>query len=314
MITELHNTPKRGYRMAKTYHFETLVDVEKFLANPKKKPFRPKTQEGYRIMLHDFDRYITGLLLPIDKVTDETVLAWLGSHRTWGDSQRYKGWAAVRSYVRWRYGAKHPILDLRIAKPAVKPQRTFDAQQIDKLLESINMDTPIGLRDCAMVMLMVDTGLRKAEVCRLELEHVNLAACELDVEIKGGEWGSGDFSPETGLALEDWITVRKEIALPGTKTLFCSVGGNQPGSSLTPDGLGCIFKYLSKKAGFTVSPHDLRRTMACLLTEAGAPTEVTRRAGRWKNLEQVKTYTQRLNQKKAIANYFPMRRIREGDI
>ena len=48
------------------------------------------------------------------------------------------------------------------------------AEEIDKVLSSMNPDTVLGARNIAMVTLIPDTGLRRSEVIRLDPADVHL--------------------------------------------------------------------------------------------------------------------------------------------
>ncbi|MDD5367489.1 MAG: tyrosine-type recombinase/integrase [Anaerolineaceae bacterium] len=293
------------------YQWCQMDDVEKFLSQSG---FLPTTIEGYRRLLQYFDGFLQSYGIGIERAGPEVLLNFM-ERRQWGEAARHKCSAAIRSYVRWKYGEAHPILSLKLRRPPIKPHRTLTAAQVRLLLDSFDLERPAGLRDYAIVMLMVETGLRKAEVARLELAYVNLEARKLDVLVKGGHWGSGYFSEETASSLDDWLSIRGIYAKPETKGFFCAVGGHHAGQSLTTNGVGMIFKTMSRRVGFPVSAHDLRRTMATLLTLSGAPTEVVCKAGRWHNLEQVRTYTQAV-QASAVMKYLPMpnlNRLVHGD-
>jgi integrase/recombinase XerD len=283
-----------------------MEDVEKFLTE---NAFMPVTIEGYRRVLQTFDTWLGERGLTVNQCGPSEILAFMDS-RKWGAAARHKCSAAIRSYVKWRFGNTHPILALKIRRPPVSPHRTLSEEKLVELLDSFNLDRPTGLRDFAIVMLMVETGLRKSEIPRLTLDTVDLDKRRLDVLVKGGEWGSGVFSQETANTLDDWLGIRPIYARPDCKAFFCAIGGHHAGCALTSNGIGMIFKTMARRAGFAISPHDLRRTMACLLTLRGAPTEIVRQAGRWHNLEQVKTYTQMVG-KSAVDPYLPMPHLGE---
>ena len=289
-----------------------MDDIEKFLSV---NTFLPVTVVGYRSLLADFGEYLDSIGTTFDQINSpDTISGWISVHPGWGDCQKYKAVCAVRSYTKWKFGKRymHPIFEYQLRKPPMKPQRTLTENLVRDLLGSIDLDKATGLRDYAVICLAVDTGLRKAELCRLELRHVDLDNLCLNVQIKGGKWGQGTFSENTRDALEDWLTIRPSIARKETKSFFCAVGGNYPGGQLTPEGMGCIFRHISKVAGFVVSPHDLRRTMASMLTINGAPSELVRKAGRWSNINMVTRYTQAVPYN-SIKDYLPMGRLNDLD-
>lgn len=144
-------------------------------------------------------------------------------------------------------------------------------------------------------MVMLDTGLRAAEVCGLLLKHLEISNRRLWVEGKGGKWREAIYSERTAVYLEDWLTIRAGIALPETPTVFCSMGGLKPGSPLTADGLRSIFSAMGKRAGIPwLGPHVLRRTFATLAIRQGASTRLVQVAGGWANIQMVVRYTQAL--------------------
>ena len=87
--------------------------------------------------------------------------------------------------------------------------------------------------------------------------------------------------------------IRKEVAKPEVPTLFVSMGGNRPGTALTPDGLRSIFRALGAKSGLpNLSPHMLRRTFATLAIRQGASSKLVQVAGGWSSLLMVERYAQ----------------------
>ena len=270
--------------------------------------YAESTEVGYRYLLRSLDQFLQENNLDLAQADSQTIMDWLNANPQWGKNQRYKAYMASRAYLRYAYGDTHAALKLRMKRPKPTPQRTPNEKKISQILESFDLNTNIGVRNYALISLMLDTGLRKTETCNLQLEHVYLDTCSLYALIKGGSWGEGYYSKQTRVALLNWLDVREKIAQPETKTFFCSVGGLTPGKPLTSNGLGCIFKYMSKDLGFKISPHDLRRAMASIMTIKGAPSEMVRKAGRWNSLEMVKIYTQMVPQS-AANPYLPMNLI-----
>ncbi|MCK4692865.1 MAG: tyrosine-type recombinase/integrase [Anaerolineales bacterium] len=71
------------------------------------------------------------------------------------------------------------------------------------------------------------------------------------------------------------------------------MGGNRPGTALTPDGLRSIFRALGAKSGLpNLSPHVLRHTFATLAIRQGASSKLVQVAGGWSSLLMVERYTQ----------------------
>jgi len=246
-------------------------------------------------------RYLTALLRLAGDVPDLSALTapglrtWLDA-QPWGSSARWVAFCACRGFLRWKFGPDHPALALKIKRQDSGPQRTLKKRQVQDLLASFDTTRPKGIRDLAICTLMLDSGLRVSEVCRLEVRHVDLEERNLKVVVKGGKWAEGVFSSYTALYLSNWLAIRGDYAAPLVKTFFVGIGGNKPGTSLTRNGLQVIFRYWGKQAGIgPLSPHDLRRTFATLATRAGAPGRVLQAAGRWSNISMVERYTRAID-------------------
>jgi len=261
----------------------------------------PETQKGYRRMLTMF----------LEDVRDPQAMqavdfkAWLEGHETWGENTRWLAYVAVRNYLRWRYGRQHPALRYRFRRREQgKPQRTLTYEQITRLVESLDTTTVKGRRDLALVLFMLDTGVRASEVCRLERQYLDLQERRFAVLGKGGRWREGVFGQQAAQALEQWLAVS-----PPSKAVFVSIGGKTPGRPLTPSGLKIIFRKLGKQAGIgLISPHDFRRTFATLAIRAGAPTRLVQVAGGWRSLEMVERYSRALVPQD-FQQFFPVEQV-----
>jgi integrase len=179
--------------------------------------------------------------------------------------------------------------------------------QVGRLLASFDTSLVIGVRDLAICALMLDSGLRCSEVCRLQLRHLVVGELRLMVMVKGGRWADGVYSANTAQFLLDWLSVK-----PGNvETVFCSLGGLTPGASLSRSGLQLIVRRWGRRIGISLSPHDLRRTFAVLATRAGAPGRVLQVAGRWSSMAMVERYTRSITSQDFVG-YFPVAKILGG--
>lgn len=195
---------------------------------------------------------------------------------------------ALRSFLGWALGRRSParaVVLPRVAR-SVRPRRSLDAEQAAALLASVDTSTTAGVRDLALLALMIDTGLRAAEVCRLTIADLGRDLRGLSVVVKGGRVAAAWLSPEVADLLGWWLSVRQ--AAPGCVAVFVSLGGVLRGQALTPRGLGKLLQRRAGGAGVArLAPHDLRRTFAHLALRAGAPTRLVQVAGRWGSLREV---------------------------
>ena len=243
------------------------------------------------------------------KLDDALFYDFLAAHPEWSDSTRHSAACAAKALYRYLYGAFHPLLKVKVHRGDPGPQRTLTEAQANQLLASLDTTTGEGVRNLAIITLAIDTGLRNAELCRLELEHLNLDTRRLQVMVKGRKWGEGIYSEYTTSCLQSWLSIRPLYALKDTTTVFVGIKGTTPGRPLTTGGLRSLFRCLGSRSGLgLISRHDLRRTMATLATANGAPTRTVQKAGRWSRIDMVERYTQQLDIQ-AFAQYFPVAKL-----
>ena len=149
--------------------------------------------------------------------------------------------------------------------------RALTQGELDALFRDCGEDaTPAGVRDCAMLALMRVGGLRRAEVCTLDLADYTPATGALVVKGKRNKKRIVYVTNGAAGWLTDWLKIRGLNAGP----LFVPVlksGKVLYGDRLSPQA---VFKMLGKRADGAgienVSPHDFRRTFAGDLLDAGA--------------------------------------------
>lgn len=205
----------------------------------------------------------------------------------WGSSTTWVAFCAVRRFLTWRYGSKHPALALKLRRLESDPQRCLTEDQAVRLMALFDVRTPKGARDLAMAAIMLDAGLRCSEVCGLLLTGLDLQGRAFRVRAKGNQIRFGVFSVPTQMILDAWLSIR----IGRDDTVFVSIGGNTPGKRLTRDGLGSTVRKWGKQIGIQLSPHDLRRSYATFSTYAGAPGRILQIATGWHDLKMVERYT-----------------------
>jgi site-specific recombinase XerD len=273
--------------------------------------FSGHTRRSYVWMLVRLERWIDRRSLKIESLTVDNFKAFL-TEQEWSNSSQYIAVCAARSYVRWRYGSCHPLLELRFRRQKTRPGRTLNETQTVKLLSSIDTRSPRGIRDLAMVTLMLDTGLREGEICRLDVRHVDMAHRTLTVICKGGEWETATFFDYTASCLGNWLSVRGQLSQKLQLSYKCFVALDT-GRGLSENGLRHRFIRLGKLAGLgALSPHDLRRTFATLALKGGASTRLVQVAGRWKNIQMVERYSRAL-EPSALQPFSPVNRVMNVD-
>ena len=116
-----------------------------------------------------------------------------------------------------------------------------------------------SIRDATIMIMLHDLGLRRGEICSLDLEHVDLAGGKLLVLGKGHMERLPMTMPESVRgALGSWIRVRGDSAGP----LFTNLAHDPAvrGKRLSGSGLHRIVKRAGEAVGVNVRPHGLRHS------------------------------------------------------
>jgi site-specific recombinase XerD len=126
-------------------------------------------------------------------------------------------------------------------------------------------------RAVALVLILVDTGMRVSEVCALAVGDVDRGTGELVVFGKGNKKRRVYMGLSSRRALWRYLETDRRIALPD-EPLFVSVGGLQAGAAMTPSGLFQVVSKLGQTAclkGVRCPPRTLRHTFAVSFLRAG---------------------------------------------
>ncbi len=258
-----------------------------------------------------------------DQVSPAIAIEWGGYLRSKYAEQTHKQ-SAVATKLFFKFladihycnenAAKDIERFLSIPKVKTEIQRTLSLDDLDALYAACQTRSTRDVRNLAIMAVLVDTGLRAGELCRVKMENINFHIRRIQVVGKGGGEEFVYYSPKCQDYLKIWLDLRADFPVEDG-SLFVSLGGNTPGASLTTRGLRIILKQLGEKAGVAnVHPHAFRRSFATLRIKGGQSTRGVQKLGRWRNLSTFERYTAALMiddefaQKEASA-YSPLKKI-----
>jgi integrase/recombinase XerC len=204
----------------------------------------------------------------------------LRAHLAWLHEQGYarstiaRRLAAVRSWCRFlcRQGllANNPAAGLRGPRQDKKLPHFVGREDMARLLETPPADTPLGLRDRALLETLYSAGLRVSELTGLDLNDLDLDAGLATVRGKGRRERLALLGPPAVAALRLWLPARSSLGpRAGTQpALFL----NRNGTRLSARSVGRLLEKYLAQAGLDprTSPHTLRHSFATHLLDAGA--------------------------------------------
>ena len=177
--------------------------------------------------------------------------------------------SAIRSLFRWmlREGlAEHnPATPVRAPKSPRHLPATLDADTIGQLLD-IPCDTPLAIRDKAIMELFYSSGLRLSELATLRWEQVDLPSGMLTVTGKGNRSRMVPVGRIAAEALLEWRKTRVQFASFEEPHVFVS----QRGTPIATRTIQARVRYWAKHQGMpqNVYPHLLRHSFASHMLES----------------------------------------------
>ncbi len=179
--------------------------------------------------------------------------------------KRYFRWA-----LRERLLSADPTLKLQSAKQALRVPKVMSESQVEALLAAPSEDTPLGLRDRAMLELMYASGLRVSELVGMKTFHLGLNEGVLRVMGKGNKERLVPFGQVARDAVVRYMAEGRPAILGGQQTddLFVTARG----SGMSRVMFWMLVKKYSQRAGIhsPLSPHTLRHAFATHLLNHGA--------------------------------------------
>ena len=177
--------------------------------------------------------------------------------------------SAVRGLFRWllREGfAKHnPAIPVRAPKSPRHLPATLDADSIGQLLD-IPCDTPLAVRDKAIMELFYSSGLRLSELATLRWEQLDLESGMVTVTGKGNRSRMVPVGRVAAAALLEWRKSQVKFASIEEPHVFVS----QRGNPIAVRTIQSRIRYWAKRQGIpqNVYPHLLRHSFASHMLES----------------------------------------------
>lgn len=266
----------------------------------------PKSKETYRKAVRQFMLYLEENR--IAKPDRETIIGWRDSvkadHKP-TTAQTYL--TAVKLFFRWleQEGIYKNIADhvkgVRISTGHKKDYLT--SNQSRKVLQTIATDSIKGLRDYAIVGLLLTTGVRTIEVVRADIADLRTLGDDTVLYIQGkGKDEKADYvkiAPQVETAIREYLKARGEVS--DADPLFASTSNNNAGKRMTTRSISAIAKESMVEAGYNsdrLTAHSMRHTAGTLALLNGATPREVQQLLRHSNISTTMIYTHDLERAK----------------
>lgn len=210
--------------------------------------------------------------------------------------RRLFNWAVAEGYL-----PSSPPATIRFKPPPEAPVEGYTVDELKRLLAVCDLDIRTGarftgIRNKAMLLLFIDSGLRRGELANIRLSDLDLEGGRVRILGKGNKLGVAPFSPRTAKVLWAWLTVRKTRAR--TDRLWVT----EEGKEISVHALVSWFDRLKKRAGVNGEGgvHRLRHTAALQYLRGVRDSFLLQLFLRHESLEMSRRYTKGLKAEEAI--------------
>jgi len=270
-----------------------------FLAEKERRSGSQRTVQSYSRMLRDF--FARTGKTP-DEITSQDVFTWAYgtglSGREPGSITIGARLACVSSFyrflIRMKVVGSNPCDALDRPRIVQSTPRGLSAEQIRRLLDVIP-STPAGFRDRAIILTLVLTGRRRAEVMRLKAGDIsNEGSAFYSYRGKGGKTGKRELPKPSLDAIETWLASagRALRTMDVDDSLWPDM---RTGRGITSGTFYSNLRRHLKAAGLPQSGvHVFRHSAAKLRRDAGESVEEVSRFLDHSSLAVTTTYLRRL--------------------
>lgn len=182
--------------------------------------------------------------------------------------------AGLRSFLRFSFIEGLVGFDLsQAALPVTGRRRSSLPRGITDadaraLLRSCDRRSSIGRRDYAVLITLLQLGLRRGEVARLRLDDIDWRAGQLVVRGKGARHDRLPLPAAVGQGIASYL--RRGRPTSGRREVF--LRARAPFAPIDPGTVASTVRRACRRAGIAeVGPHRLRHSVACDMVAAGVP-------------------------------------------
>jgi integrase/recombinase XerC len=290
-------------------HPEKLL-IDSFLESlVTEKGYSDHTRRAYRKDLLDFFSFLTdsrlansdrqkrGPAVELKQIDGIMLRGYLGFlHRKNKKTTIARKLSAIRSF--FKYLLKNGIISENPAEFVLTPKQDktlpvyLSVDEMFRLLDSIQTDTLLGLRNRAIFETLYSSGIRVSELAEMNLSDVDFSAATVQVSGKGGKQRIVPVGHKALSAIKAYRTrlqKQKGSLSVNEGPLFL----NRFQTRLSPRSIARILRKLVETVGLLtpVSPHALRHTFATHMLDAGADLRAVQELLGHKSLSTTQKYT-----------------------
>lgn len=249
-------------------HLETWIEA--FLIDRKSQNLTPKTIQFYKERLTRLVEYCeTQAITQVGQLTPDVLRRFLLWLETRGNNPggQHACYRAVRAFLLWYWQetdqpGNPPTAKVKAPRVSIEPLKPIELEQVERLLKTCDKSIT-GMRDRAIFLALLDTGMRAGELLELDLDDIDLTTGATTIRhSKSRKPRTVYFSQPSRRALRAYLKMRSD----DNAALWVT----EPGTRLGYWGLRTLLCRRSIMAGVEgVSLHSFRRAFALTMLRGG---------------------------------------------
>ena len=285
-----------GISKAQISHVEQFIEYLSKVRN-----LSENTLRSYQTDLLAFEQWCSREGVEVAKVDHRNLRLYLAylKQAQYSAKTLNRHLSSLRGFYKWMQREKliatDPALALSNPRAPRNLPHTMTDSDVNRLLESCDSSTAVGLRDRAFLEFLYATGARISEVATLKLEQIDLQNGTVRLFGKGSKERIVPLYESAIEWLKKYLRSSRPTLLLKDKTgrthsaLFISVRGND----MSADSLRKVFSSYLAAAGLdsSLSPHAMRHTYATELLGGGADLRIVQELLGHESLSTTQVYT-----------------------
>lgn len=256
----IHETRARSDVKTEEWYRARLKWFVRFAAERKLKPGNVATW--------DLDRFFTHLI--------EEGLKFKTRKGTLTAAKAFFGWLYRDKERRRKFKLKKdPFGDFKPLKEETDDVEPIPLPYAYQMIRAAEADKSLaGIRDAAIMRLLLTTGARREEVAMLKLENVNLVTNQIKLVGKYNKARPSFLKPTTREALERWLDHRPKTTDEALFVTLQKGGRQEPFCEMRPGAINHLLMKWRNRAGLppvSVSPHKWRHLFATEMARGQDP-------------------------------------------
>lgn len=231
------------------------------------------TSETYLISIKIFTKWLLEKNLDLETLSIQDLMGYFVERKIQSDEKTVaKEISSLRSFgsylVRLGMWKENIAFLLEVPRKSITVPKVLSVDEVEKLLDSIDVSTSLGIRDRALFEIIYSSGLRISEVSGLLIQNLYLKEGILFVLGKGNKERLVPFGDNAKFWLSKWINEERPKILSRKNVPYVFV--NYQGKQFSRKGIWKRFQEIKTLSGVESKVHTLRHSFATHLLQGGA--------------------------------------------